>query len=467
MSRRIDRRKFLAGSGVMLSLPMLDYFSSFASAAPEAPPKRLIVFYCTQGMDLNLWTPTQVGSDYQLNDAFQEPIGVGGGQSVRLNDFKDDLTIINGIDCASAEAQGGNSHTRAAGHGLTGVGMTGNDQTNSGGPSFDYLISEAITPASVPYKSLHLGLKDKWEVCFTGPGQPVSRMTDPNDVVEALFGNFENNANAEAQARRRAQQQSILDATKGNIDLLRPRLSAADRVRLDEYLARVADIEHRINANFAVGEQCSPLSPYNLQKSPLRDYGSNNFNPYYDVDVVTKPIVDCMVEALACDRTRVATLAIGDANRYHWLGSPNPNDPYLQAPNSGDWHADVVHEYFTGSHDPLMGEQIRRVVRWEHSLFAYLLHKLKSRQEGAGTLLDNCVVLYVNEFGDGTHEHLNKPYMIAGKGGGAIKDAQWLQYSGQPHNRLLLSLMRVFGMQDATFGDEDFCSGGPLTEFLT
>jgi hypothetical protein len=109
---------------------------------------------------------------------------------------------------------------------------------------------------------------------------------------------------------------------------------------------------------------------------------------------------------------------------------------------------------------------LRRVNRWEHSLVAYLLHQLKSRQEGDGTLLDNTVVLCLNEFGAETHVHTDMPYIVAGGGGGTLQKGQWLQYSGAPHNRLLLSVMRAFGIQDQTFGDPLFCTGGPLPELL-
>lgn len=101
-----------------------------------------------------------------------------------------------------------------------------------------------------------------------------------------------------------------------------------------------------------------------------------------------------------------------------------------------------------------------------HARLAYLLQKLKSKQEGEGTLLDNCLVLFVNEFGEETHVHTNHPYIVAGGCAGTIKTGQWLHYDGQPHNRLLLSLMRAFGMDDPTFGAAQYCAGGPLSEVL-
>ena len=37
-----------------------------------------------------------------------------------------------------------------------------------------------------------------------------------------------------------------------------------------------------------------------------------------------------------------------------------------------------------------------------------------------------------------------------------------LEYKGQPHNRLLLSLAHGFGHHLKTFGNPDYCGDGPL-----
>lgn len=462
MKRPIDRRRFLQGSGALLSLPFLESVPALAAAQG---PTRLIVFYVGQGMPMHLWTPQGTPGNYTLNDIFQEPVDVDG-QSVTLADLKDDITVITGVDTATAMAESGNAHNLAAGHVLCATQMQPggpeNDYTQSGGPSVDSVIADYITPPEVAFKSLHYAVRAPWEVCYTGPGQPVDRLSEPNDMIASLFADFTNTDPSEF-ARLRARKQSVLDATKSNIDSLNKKISTADKVRLQEYLSRVEEIERRINASMEVGEACFPLDPMDLQVSPLRN---NNpqvdwFHPYYDPDIAAPAIVDIMVEALACDRTRCITLSMGDIDEWYWL-----RDKYgdiVRADQTGDWHEDVVHAYW-GSYagDPLLEERLRMVGRYQHSIYASLLQKLKNKQEGSGTLLDNCVVLYVNEFGSETHEHDNHPWMIGGGGGGALTPGQWLAYDGEPHNRLLLSIMRMFGMTNPTFGDPNFCGAGPL-----
>jgi len=480
-TKSLNRRRFLKGAGVTLSLPWLESFwSSTSHAAPGDTPKRLIVFYGTQGMPHDLWKPSGTPSSYQLGPIMNHGESING-QIYNLADHRADCSIITGMDMTSAiddAPPNGNAHNLSTGHALCATAMQpggkADDPTLAGGPSIDNIIADRITPATVAFKTMHLGLRTPWEVSFTGPAQPVNRLTQPQEIANALFGDFTNMTPGQI-ATRRARQQSVLDATKENIAHLRARISASDRHRLDEYLERVGEIERRLNANIAVGEQCSPIGQLNLQPSPHRDWAPqvDYFHPHYDPDVAAPVILDAMVEALACDRTRVTTFTLGDCDRFHWLTAGMPSQ-VIDAYATGDWHQDVVHKYWSSDPDgpspaerQQLGAFLTRVAQWEQGLFAYLLSKLKAKQEGEGSLLDNCLVLYCNEFGSATHKHDDMPYIVAGGCGGAVRTDQWLQANGQPHNRLFLAMMRAFGIEDASFGDPTYCGAGPLTGLLT
>ena len=496
----IDRRRFLQGAGALLSLPFLESRAGNAQAGRGAgPPKRLVSFYAPQGHPYPaIRDPTTLaGGGYQLNDVFQQPVDTLTGQlatnvqspsPTTLADFKEQMTIITGMSVASANAQGGNAHNLAAGHSLVGQAMQpmgpNENHTLSGGASIDDLISNRITPPSVAFQALHASVLEPWEICFTGPGEPVSRISEPDQLAQWLFGDFINRDVA-AIAKRRARRQSVVDATKDNIAWLRGRISASDRHRLDAYLERMQGIEQRINAGIA-GESCTPLGPLGLERSPLRDQSLvevPDFDPWYDPDVSSPAIIDCMVEPLACDRTRVATVTYSDYHAYFWMrylngelpatGYAGPN--YPNAGQSGNWHNDVVHAFWPQS-DPdsvpayeqqVLGDFLQRAARWEMAQFAYLLSKLASKQEGSGSLLDNTVVLYLNEFGGQTHSHDDMMYIVAGGGGGSLQQGQWLRLDGEPHNRLLMTLLRAFDIDDvSTFGDPQWCSGGPISQML-
>jgi hypothetical protein len=468
----LDRREFLKAAGVMMSLPLLESIPGVAHAQ-AAPIQRLVIVYTTQGLPYQYWRPiAQPGGGFDLNHIWHLPVDVDG-QSVTLADFRDDLSIVTGVDVRSAIEERGNSHNLAAGHNLVGQAMgaggANDNHTQSGGPSVDHIIARAIADPSVAMQSLHLGVRSPWEICYTGAAQPVDRLTRPDSVIQSLFGDFTNPDN-QGLARLRQRRRSVLDATTDNISSLRRRLSHSDQSRLDEYLERVREIERRLNATSVRGESCRPLSPLSLQRSPHRDASSRpNFHPYYDPDVSTPAMIDVLVESLACDRTRVATLTVGDIDVWHWLRDRNGD--VVTAATTGDWHQDVVHAYWLENRDgarnnSLLEDQLCRVARWEHSMFAYLLARLKGHREGDGTLLDNSMVVFVNEFGAGTHTHNDIPYIVAGRAGGVLQPGQWLQYDQEPHNRLLLSMMRTFGVDDPTFGDPALCGAGPLTELF-
>ena len=42
------------------------------------------------------------------------------------------------------------------------------------------------------------------------------------------------------------------------------------------------------------------------------------------------------------------------------------------------------------------------ILQWHISHYAYLLDKLKNTPEGAGTVLDNCAIVFMPEAGHGT-----------------------------------------------------------------
>ncbi len=66
---------------------------------------------------------------------------------------------------------------------------------------------------------------------------------DPRLVFDQIFGV---GATADARARRRRRDRSILDWVSESVGTLKSSVGAADRVRLDDYLEDVREIERRI-----------------------------------------------------------------------------------------------------------------------------------------------------------------------------------------------------------------------------
>jgi hypothetical protein len=51
------------------------------------------------------------------------------------------------------------------------------------------------------------------------------------------------------------------------------------------------------------------------------------------------------------------------------------------------------------------------------------------------------------------------PFILAGGAAGALKPGRWLNFDGQPHAKLLVSIGRLMGLEMDTFGNRDVGSG--------
>ena len=98
---------------------------------------------------------------------------------------------------------------------------------------------------------------------------------------------------------------------------------------------------------------------------------------------------------------------------------------------------------------PRSRRRSRQINRFHVEQFAYLLGKLKSIQEGDGTLLDHWMIVYGSGISDGNrHNHNDLPILLAGKGGGTIRTGRHVKYDAQtPLNNLYLSLLDRMGVK--------------------
>ena len=193
---------------------------------------------------------------------------------------------------------------------------------------------------------------------------------------------------------------------------------------------------------------------------------------HYNNDVMaaaTREAIDLMVLTIACDLTRVGLINFGIGDY---------RDTPTRISDQADFHVDWEH-HTNGSPKALRDQVILHAVNFNgYASLAYLIQQLKSIPEGDGTVFDNTVILQMNEFASGDHDITKaQPYILAGSGGGYFRTGQYRNYcTGNPdesefrgslseptrfgfHNNLMLSIMRSFGINDATFGDPRFCSG--------
>jgi hypothetical protein len=125
--------------------------------------------------------------------------------------------------------------------------------------------------------------------------------------------------------------------------------------------------------------------------------------------------------------------------------------------------------HHTLSHEPndkiAAQEKLTKIDKWFCEQLAYMAKRLSETPEpgGNGSLLDNTLIVWTNELGEGNSHSLdNIPFVLVG-GGLDFKMGQSLKFDRTPHNRLLVALANGFGHDIKTFGNPNFCGAGALT----
>src|SRR5262249_30285119 len=98
--------------------------------------------------------------------------------------------------------------------------------------------------------------------------------------------------------------------------------------------------------------------------------------------------------------------------------------------------------------------------------FADLIAAFKAIPEGNGTMLDNSLLLWMPELGNGWHDLFKLQVVMAGSAGGVFKTGRYVKYAetnsspqngydvpvGPPKNKLLVSIMQAFGLNQNSIG---------------
>jgi len=440
----ITRRNLLrAASGAALALPLLPSLGSRRARAEDlGPPKRFVTMYTPNGVIHEGWWPTNVTSekDFELSFSHQP-----------LQAYKDRLLILGGLEMKVALEGEGGPHQRGigalftntelgAGQFADGCGRTAGWAT---GISIDQRVANVIGATS-PVASLQLGVRAtendvQGRISYSGPSTPLPPLSTPLDVYTRVFQNFlPPPASPDAQAAQAllAQRKSVIDGVTGEFAALNSQLSSQDRQTLDAHLTLLRDVERRLS--LAIGDCSKPEAPPKLD--PVSET---------DMPQIAELELDLLALAFACDLTRVASFEISTALnriRYPWVNS------------MGEGHT-LSH---SGASDESAKTQLLARQNWHSSLIARLFDRLASVKEGEGTVLDNTLLFWGNEVSMGTtHSHDNMPFVVAG-GGWALRTGRYVQYQGQSHGQLLVSLLNAMGVPDTTFGAADF-SAGPLS----
>ncbi|XXY48369.1 DUF1552 domain-containing protein [Sorangium sp. So ce269] len=441
---RLDRRTFLRGAGgLAVALPFLEAMSGSASAVEF--PKRFVVFFTGLGTVKQAWQPTGTETAFELGEILAP-----------LSPYRDKLLVIEGVDMESAYNGPGDPHQQGIGQALTGTELQEGTLFPyacdpaalvgwGGGISVDQFLAARLGQRT-KLSSLELGVQVQYanvssRISYLGPGQPVPPEDDPRAVFDRLFNDL--SADPADLERRRALRRRVLGSVMEDYGSLARQLGGEDRQKLEHHLEAVSEIEKRLDAPGLLGGACAVPE----LGERLDVYANDSF------PAIGRLQMDLLAMALACDLTRTASIqwsATQAGKVFTWLGQ-------------SDTHHALSHS--SPGHQAKQ-QQLVDIGRWQAEQLAYLLGKLDAVPEGAGTLLDNTIVLWCTDISAGqSHSRRDMPYVIAGRAGGALRTGRFLSYAGDPHNNLLVALCNAMGVDVSTFGNPAYCTG-PLPGLL-
>lgn len=415
----LSRRHFLRGTGVALSLPLLNVMMpSFArgqSASPLAPnakPRRIFAANTNLGMLVDQFAPMGVGRDYVASPYLK-----------MLADHRNDFTVFSGISLPSVS----NSHSTEV------CWLTGAPGSGSGSfkntISLDQMIAEKLG-IETRLPSLTLAVNGNTTLSYTRSGVAIPPEQSPAAVFRQLFVQGDQ-AEIEAQIQQLAVGRSIMDTITEQVKGLERDLDATDRDRIDQYLTSVRELENRLKVS--QGWEKTP-KPVVKASAPIDETNSARF-----IEKV-KQMMDLTRLVFETDSSRSVSLFIS------CTGTPVVESPIGIAVTEG-YHGLSHH----GKSESKLA-QLRALDMAQLKALNAMLTGLKSVTEGGEPLLDRTMVLFGSNLSDGnSHVTKNLPVIFAG---GGFKHGQHLVFDRErnyPLTNLHLSILHRMGINADKF----------------
>ena len=427
----LSRRTLLRGMGAAIALPLLDAMvpalTPFAKAA-AAPRTRFGAIYIPNGAIVDEFFPKSFGTNWDFTPILKP-----------LEPFKDRLVVVKNLSRSHPGSQVGD-HAVSVGGYLTGVWPKRTEAEDVfANTTIDQVVAKQIGQ-DTPLPSLEVATEDFTgyvgacspgfscaylnTISWSSPTSPLPMEINPRTVFERLFGQA---GTAASRATRSRQQKSILDSISAEATDLRRSLGARDKTRVSEYLDNLREIERRIQQAEAHGSSnVSVGAPIGVPDS---------FEDHVGL------MYDLIAAAYQADVTRVFTFMLSrelSQRTYANLG--------------------VSEQHHTVSHHGNDPDKIAKNVKintYHMQLFARFIEKLRSTEDGDGTLLDHSVIFHGGGMGN-PNGHLTDPLPVIGLGGGLGKGYRHIELPTRtPVGDLWLSVAHKFGDHMKQFGDGD------------
>lgn len=457
-----SRRQFLIGAGgAILALPpMLSMMpKALAANAVGGPKVRSVIFYGMLGIDPHQLFPASVPTYTEVPNATDV-------RYTRLQDFSGPISrvvdssfaplypkmnIYHGMSLTGGKYQGHNESV------LSGTHSGGRDPTF--GKSIDVILEQSdsvYAPGeSVVRKAVRVvdgsHLKGFSFDRVNGERRVSSVIQGDRNMFNTLFAGFDAPSSGSSgptvdQLNRGLVVDRVLDDLKR---LQRDgRMSREDQQIVAGYIDGVHEVQKKILANQSDEAPTCEQPSLGLQASTDGNFYKFPYDSRWavqNVGTMFDNIMEMTRLAFACDLTRVIL-----------IGSVLWDDRPIGSGSNGGLH-----------HECPSSETSADRQQYGLKKLAKLASSLDGTNDphGAGTLLDNSVLLWTNELGAWTtaHSTLNMPAITFGGGGGYFNTGYYLDYRqrplhkpkgfhyGRPYKQLLQSVMRAMGVPTSEY----------------
>jgi hypothetical protein len=455
----VNRRAFLRAGAIAVGLPFLEGLPARSAWAVDAQPVFSLFMVATNGVVQQSFFPSAPGAltSASLTSTPEIATSVLAPHAANLLFIKN-LNFPQVGPLSDGHAEGLVQSLTAAPPGSSG------HTAYSSGPSADVLIAQLVNPPGVEPLTLYAGahdatyIGDRISFSAAGPGQTRRADNNPYTLYAKLVGLLDaGGGTADPQAAALiASRKSVNDYVREELNELKglPQLSTEDRQRLQQHFDAIRDTE------VTMGEMASACTKAGLATSDIEALSDGlAFTNSGMIEDMAKLHLELVALAFACNFNRVATLQLGDGNdgtKYDVPSNASLGWTFLQISDRTNG---------SGSGSNPTAEQAHHEI--DTLRMGTLLHGLDHFK--ARGLLDKSVVLWTNQEADGPSDSFkNVPHIIAGSGGGYLKQGAYVDAGGATNNKLFNALINAAARDKAPWTG-NFGQGkgeGELTEVL-
>jgi len=421
----LPRRTFFRGMGAAVALPFLEAmvpaFTALAKTAAQ-PTRRVGFVYIPHGAIMDRYTPATDGKGFALPSILKP-----------LEPVREYVNVVSNLDRPGMD----DSHATASAAWLSGaIARKTEGQDFRLGTTIDQVIAKKIGHETA-FASVEVATEDFTgyvggcspgyscaymnTISWASPTTPVPMEINPRVVFERLFGEP---GTPEQRLARIRQNRSVLDSVVDELNGLERGLGPRDRVRLDEYLDNIREIEQRIQRT-----ESSNSSQVTSLDAPVGV-------PQAYADHVGV-LFDLLAVAYQADLTRVFTFMMAreaSMKTYPEIGITEP-------------HHTISHH----REKPAVKAAHASLNTYHMQLFSKFVQKLRDTPDGDGNLLDHSLVCY----GSGmSNANVHGPYPLPLVAvGGLSKKGHLVTPDHTPLGNLWEGMAEMFDCPGQQFGE--------------